>query len=115
MRLTSDHRLAVYGTLAPDEPNHHQMDGMAGEWSPGIVRGRLFMVGWGGEMGYPGIELDPDGQEVSVQVFESADLPDHWERLDRFEGPGYQRVAVEVLTAAGPIEAQIYALVPDAR
>ena len=50
MRLTAEHRLAVYGTLAPGEPNHHQMDGMTGEWIPGVVRGRLFMVGWGGEM-----------------------------------------------------------------
>lgn len=115
MRLTADHRLAVYGTLAPGEPNHHQMDGMAGEWIPGAVRGHLFMVAWGGEMGYPGIELDVGGDEVAVQVFESADLPEHWERLDRFEGPGYRRVPVEVVTDAGPMTAQIYSLAPDDR
>lgn len=106
-------RLASYGTLAPGRPNHHQMDGMAGAWTPGVVRGRLYPDGWGAALGYPGLVLDPEGAEVAVQVFISADLPAHWARLDDFEGAGYRRVTTTVRTADGDIEADIYVLAGD--
>ncbi|GAB94852.1 gamma-glutamylcyclotransferase (GGCT)/AIG2-like uncharacterized protein YtfP [Kineosphaera limosa] len=94
-------RLAVYGTLAPGGPNEHHLAGMAGSWTPGSVRGHLYPDGWGAALGYPGIVLDPHGPAVPVQVFDSPDLPDHWERLDTFEGPGYRRVPVQVTTGPG--------------
>ena len=28
----AESRLAVYGTLRPGQPNHHQLDGLDGEW-----------------------------------------------------------------------------------
>ena len=37
-------------------------------------------------MGFPGLTLDETGPEVKVNVFESAELPEHWSRLDEFEG-----------------------------
>ena len=43
-----------------------------------------------------------------VQIFESVDLPDHWPRLDDFEGPEYQRVVTTVKTALGDIDASLY-------
>ena len=61
-------------------------------------------------IGYPAIVLDPDGPAVSVLVFESQDLPQHWGRLDEFEGSGYERVVVGVSTQAGNRSASIYAL-----
>jgi gamma-glutamylcyclotransferase (GGCT)/AIG2-like uncharacterized protein YtfP len=54
--------------------------------------------------------LDPGGPAVHVHVFESADLPAHWSRLDDVEGPGYQRVVTTVHTPAGEIDACIYVL-----
>ena len=103
-------RLVTYGTLAPGRPNHHQLGGLDGRWFTGQVYGRLLEGGWGVSLGYPALILDPDGPAISVHVFESRDLPDHWTRLDDFEGPGYQRVVTTVSTPAGDLDAYIYAL-----
>ena len=43
-----------------------------------------------------------------MEVFESVDLPDHWARLDAFEGSEYQRVVTTVYTARGDVDASIY-------
>lgn len=107
--MTRDTRLAVYGTLAPGRPNHHQLGGLTGTWRPGTVDGMLVEQGWGAALGYPALVLDPAGPPVAVQIFESADLPDHWDRLDAFEGAGYLRVAVDVATQGGLVDAWIYA------
>lgn len=107
MPMSVDHRLAVYGTLAPGRPNHHQLSNLRGAWRTGIVNGKLVAEGWGAELGYPALILE-DGQPVEVQLFESADLPAHWQRLDAFEGEGYRRVAVTVTTDTGTIDAWIY-------
>ena len=106
--MNAECRLVAYGTLAPGRPNHHQLDGLKGRWLEGRVRGALVQHGWGAALGYPALVLDPNGPAVEVQIFESTGLPDQWSRLDDFEGPGYQRVAVSVETAGGPLEASIY-------
>ncbi len=103
-------RLAVYGTLAPGRPNAHVLAELAGRWIEGTVRGHLRSDGWGAELGYPGIVLDPDGPVVDVVVLESVALCDHWRRLDEFEGPGYRRTTTTVRTADGPVDAAIYVL-----
>ena len=108
-----EHRLAVYGSLAPGQSNHHQLDGLAGRWQAGVVRGRKLESGWGAAVGYPGLRPDPAGPAVAVQVFTSPDLPDHWARLDAFEGAEYERVAIAVDLGGETIEAQIYALRPE--
>jgi gamma-glutamylcyclotransferase (GGCT)/AIG2-like uncharacterized protein YtfP len=108
-----DHRLAVYGTLAPGCENHHQLDGLVGCWRPGIVRGTRIATGWGATKGYPALVLAADGAPVAVQIFESADLPDHWARLDDFEGPDYRRVVTDVETQDGVVAAWIYAAATD--
>jgi gamma-glutamylcyclotransferase (GGCT)/AIG2-like uncharacterized protein YtfP len=104
------HRLATYGSLAPGGPNHDQLDCLDGRWLDGHVRGRLVNAGWGAGLGYPALILDPEGPEVPVQVFESVDLPDHWSRLDDFEGAGYHRIVTTVRTAAGDVDVFIYSL-----
>ena len=118
-RVTTDnraeHRLATYGTLAPGRPNHHQLDGLDGRWFDGMVRGNLMPEGWGAELGYPGLVIDPAGGQVPVHVFESADLPAHWPRLDAFEGAAYARVETRVDTASGTVPASIYVLVDRTR
>lgn len=106
--MSNDLRLATYGTLAPGRPNHHQLAGLRGRWLTGTVRGRLVAEGWGADLGYPALILDPEGDPVEVHLFQSEDLPDHWQRLDAFEGDGYRRVAARVETAEGVLDAWIY-------
>jgi len=112
---TALHRLATYGSLAPGRPNQHELEGLEGRWFAGHVNGMLVHAGWGAGLGYPALVLDPNGSDVRVDVLESADLPAHWERLDAFEGPGYQRVVARVRTSIGEVYASIYVLVEEAR
>jgi gamma-glutamylcyclotransferase (GGCT)/AIG2-like uncharacterized protein YtfP len=107
---TALHRLATYGTLAPGRPNQNQLDGLEGRWFAGHVNGMLVHVGWGADLGYPALLLGPDGSDIRVDVFESVDLPAHWDRLDAFEGPGYRRVVTTVRTSVGDVDASIYVL-----
>jgi gamma-glutamylcyclotransferase (GGCT)/AIG2-like uncharacterized protein YtfP len=105
--------LATYGTLAPGRVNHHRLAGLQGQWRQGTVRGRLADAGWAAALGYPGLVLDPLCPLVEVYLFESAELPDHWPRLDEFEGTGYRRMITQVRTADGDLDAWIYVLAAD--
>ena len=107
------HRLVTYGTLAPGRPNHHQLDGLDGDWTTGRINGHLKNEGWGADLGYPALGLDPEGAAVDVHIFHSEDLPAHWARLDDFEGPGYERILTTVQTPDGPVEGYIYAHRPS--
>lgn len=108
----ADRRLATYGTLSPGQPNHHQLDPLVGSWRTGTVRGYRYASGWGAAQGFPGLVADPTGPRVPVHLFESPDLLAHWPRLDAFEGEGYVRTVIEVMTEDGPVLAQIYLLAP---
>lgn len=74
------------------------------------MHGRLIDAGWGSALGFPGLAVDPEGERVGVEVFESSVLPARWPQLDEFEGPQYERVVAEVHTPGGPLEACIYVL-----
>ena len=108
-----DTRLAVYGTLVPGRVNHHQISALKGKWQRGTVRGKLLSSGWGAALGFPGLILDLLGSAVDVYLFESADLPEHWTRLDEFEGIGYRRVVTVVHTEEGERSAWIYVLAEE--
>lgn len=110
MPLSTDSRLATYGTLSPGRVNHRELAGLKGSWRQGTVRGKLFPNGWGAALGYPGLVLDPQGPIVEVHLFESPDLPQHWARLDEFEGDGYRRVITQVQTAERDVDTWIYVL-----
>lgn len=107
-RPGAEHRLAVYGSLAPGEVNAHVLDGLTGDWSTGTVRGDLLPVGWGAAHGFPALRWRRDGPVVPVRLFESLDLPAHWARLDGFEGDDYRRIVVPVTTGSGDVPANIY-------
>ncbi|MBU6371548.1 MAG: gamma-glutamylcyclotransferase [Alphaproteobacteria bacterium] len=106
--MSVDERLATYGTLAPGRPNHHQLSGLRGRWILGTVKGRLVQRGWGAALGYPALIPAEDGDDVEVHVFLSPDLPEHWPRLDAFEGAEYRRATIPVHTREGVLEAWIY-------
>jgi gamma-glutamylcyclotransferase (GGCT)/AIG2-like uncharacterized protein YtfP len=102
-------RLAVYGSLAPGEKNHWVVEDLHGSWEAGFVQGTLENVGWGGAMGYPGMTWVPGGERFPVKLFISSNLPDHWDRLDEFEGQDYRRILVPVYDLAGGVTvANIY-------
>jgi gamma-glutamylcyclotransferase (GGCT)/AIG2-like uncharacterized protein YtfP len=76
-------RLAVYGSLAPGEVNHHVVETITGVWEDGFVHGKLHMKGWGRHVGFPGlIWLPRSGERVPVRLFTSQELPAHWSRID---------------------------------
>lgn len=108
----ADTRLATYGSLSPGQVNHHEVARLKGRWLRGMVQGKLIDGGWGTAIGFPGLVLDPSGPPVEVYLFESPDLPDHWTRLDEFEGSGYRRVVTQVRTAEGAMSACIYVVCP---
>jgi gamma-glutamylcyclotransferase (GGCT)/AIG2-like uncharacterized protein YtfP len=93
--------LAVYGTLAPGQSNHHMVADIDGRWYEVAIRGQRFQAVWSGTFGYPGFTADPDGPLQPAMVLASAEWADHWDRLDRFEGPGYERRVIEVFDRAG--------------
>lgn len=95
-------RLFAYGTLAPGRPNAHILADVPGTWEPATMTGRLVHDGWGSALGYPALVLDPDTSHVvSGMLLTSDALAAQWDRLDDFEGAGYERVTVEVTTADG--------------
>ena len=92
------HTLAVYGTLAPGQPNHYVVEPLGGEWTDGLVEGDLLPEGWGVALGYPGFRPRVGGDAVAVQVLTAPLLATAWPTLDRFEGPEYQRILVPVFS-----------------
>ncbi len=103
--------LFIYGTLAPNRPNHHIMTPITGTWTPASTKGRLIAEGWGASMGYPALIADEAGEVIEGFVFSSDELESHWARLDEFEGDGYERVLIKATLATGEtLEAFVYAI-----
>ena len=104
--------LFVYGTLAPNRPNHHIMTPIVdGVWQVAHIYGDLLPNGWGASLGYPAVIPNDDGQRVDGFLFSSPDLNNHWQRLDEFEGDGYGRKLVTVHLPDGKqTMAYVYAL-----
>lgn len=116
-RHRANHRLAVYGSLGPGRRNHHVLEPLGGSWRRGTVRGRLYLSGWGAGRTYPGLRIDPAGDEIGVQLLTSASLASEWGRLDAFEGDEYVRLLAAVCCErTGYTIANIYTvrLVPEA-
>ena len=104
-------RLFVYGTLAPGRPNEHVLKHINGSWENASVRGTLHREGWGANLGYPAIVLDELGDKIAGYLFSSDELPEHWAKLDEFEGEAYERVlTVATLSDKSTVDAYIYAL-----
>ena len=104
-------RLFVYGTLGLGRPNEYVLKAIGGSWEIASVRGTLRDTGWGAELGYPGIDLVKNGEEVEGFLFTSEALSDHWATLDEFEGEAYERVVTKVnLKDGSRVDAYIYML-----
>lgn len=94
-RFNADCQLAVYGSLAPGQPNHQAVAHLSGSWAGGfVVHGHLQETGWGAALGYPALIWHRDGPATEITLFTSPQLPLHWPRLDEFEGEDYRRILV---------------------
>lgn len=82
--------LAVYGTLAPGQPNEHLLKDILGDWNDGEVDGNIIM-----EEGLPYFEWVL-GSKIAVKIFHSQELPKHFEKIDKFEGRSYARIWVPI-------------------
>jgi gamma-glutamylcyclotransferase (GGCT)/AIG2-like uncharacterized protein YtfP len=92
----TSHTLAVYGTLAPGQPNHHVVAPLGGEWTDGVIEGDLVPEGWGATLGYPAFRPCIGGTAVAVKVLTAPLLATAWPSLDHFEGAEYRRILVPV-------------------
>jgi gamma-glutamylcyclotransferase (GGCT)/AIG2-like uncharacterized protein YtfP len=87
----------VYGTLRRGGSNHFRMAG-AEFVADGSITGRLYRIDW-----YPGIVLDPAGDEIRGEVYQVG--PEQLAALDAFEGVSageiegseYRRVRTDVM------------------
>ena len=88
--------LIVYGTLAPNAPNHSVIEHIKGTWHKGIVRGKLEKEGWGAETGYWGFKQTPENEQEAIKAFVlfSNELATNWDYIDDFEGHEYKRILV---------------------
>ena len=86
--------IIIYGTLAPNKPNHSKVEDIKGTWLKGTVKGKLANEGWGAELGYFGFKhayLDKP-EDIAAYILFSDELVDNWSYLDEFEGDGYKRI-----------------------
>ena len=86
------HRLAVYGTLAPDGANASQLAGLDGQWQDGTVTGVVEEPD-----GFLEFHWTLDAKSIPVKVLSASKLEAQYDRLDRFERPRYQRILVPIL------------------
>ena len=103
----------VYGTLAPNRPNHSKIEHMKGVWHTGIVKGKLDSKGWGALLGYNGFKHCPleEQEAIKAYVLFSNELSANWPFLDAFEGSEYRRVLAKFELDNGDVGVgYIYAL-----
>lgn len=87
-------KLAVYGTLAPGEPNHAVVESLQGSWRPCTIEATVATHG-----GFPVLEWKPrsGAPAISAMMLNSPELKDQWAGIDAFEGSGYRRNLVTVV------------------
>lgn len=115
-RFGASHRLAVYGSLAPGEVNHHAVADLPGTWEDVIVTGMLHSPGPGSTSNFPVLRWRAGGPPVAARLLVSDALPAQWRRLDAFEGAAYRRILVPVHSERGALlaVANLYADASDA-
>ncbi len=105
--------LIIYGSLAPDRPNHSKIKHIAGCWKKGIIKGKLENKGWGADLGYGGFKHTNIKEQEVIEAFIlfSNELDKYWQFIDEFEGKEYNRILVKYELENGEIGiGNIYAL-----
>lgn len=86
-----DRKLVVYGTLAPENVNHHIISDIQGNWEDCTVNGHVSKIN-----GLPIFVWEPRGPSLKAQMFTSSVLPSRWKQIDEFEGSYYRRILIPV-------------------
>lgn len=106
-------KLIVYGTLAPNKPNHYKIEHIKGNWLKAIVKGALVKEGWAADLGYFAFKHSPvdEQKNITAYILLSGELVDNWHYLDEFEGDGYKRILAKYELENGAIGVgNIYAI-----
>lgn len=103
--MNPEHVLVAYGSLKPNEANHHVVSSIRGEWLDGWITGE--MGNWGPYLLY--VPTENGGTKLPVKILISSDLPAHWARLDEFEGSAYERIECDIETEQGLMRGFVYA------
>jgi gamma-glutamylcyclotransferase (GGCT)/AIG2-like uncharacterized protein YtfP len=100
-----ENKLIIYGSLAPNAPNHHIVAHIKGTWHQGIVRGKLMQYGWGADLGYYAFMPVSEAEQAEIKAFVliSEELTANWAYLDDFEGEGYKRILAKYTLDNGQI------------
>lgn len=105
--------LFVYGTLAPEQSNAYVLSDLKGFWQKASATGFIYPNGKGAALGYPAFVPQSEGERVQGLLFTSDELTTHWQRIDDFEGEGYERVVITVILDDGSEQsAFVYRLSP---
>ncbi len=99
-------RLAVYGTLAPGEPNNSILSKIINNPHnkfSGVVRGSTNV-----KNNLPFFNWRNEENETEVLVYESNLLTKEFTNLDRFEGKSYKRILVPIKVDSKFVIANIY-------
>jgi len=96
-------RLFVCGTLRRGEANAYAADlhAHSAYAGPGRLRGRLYSLGW-----CPGMVLSDDADDVvhgEVFALDASSAAEVLARLDEYEGPQFERRAVEAAMEDGEV------------
>lgn len=97
-KYSPQNKLIIYGTLAPEKPNHHKISHIKGDWKSAVLKGgKLESKGWGADLGFNGYvpAKENEQNDISCYVLFSDELIENWEFLDEFEGVGYKRILAE--------------------
>jgi gamma-glutamylcyclotransferase (GGCT)/AIG2-like uncharacterized protein YtfP len=98
-----EHRLIVYGSLAPGEVNNFVLAGLEGNWEQCVIRGHM-----GRYKGWKVFKYDPQAEAHQVWLFSSPLLPQKLPDLDDFEGEEYQRIIIPAQVEDRVIMAYVY-------
>ena len=98
-----EHRLIVYGSLAPGEMYHFLLADLPGTWEQCVIRGRLGESG-----GFKAFQYDRGGSEHGAWLLTSRALPEKFPELDAFEGAGYRRLVIPARVGRRRVLANVY-------
>ncbi len=99
-----DHRLIVYGTLAPGGIYHYLLADLPGTWEPCVIRGYM-----GAYWGFKTFHYDENGPEHQAWLLTSEALPQKFPELDAFDGEPYRRTLIPARLGGRRVLANIYA------
>lgn len=85
------------------QPNASVLSGVTGTWSKGSVSGVVEH-----RVRFPYCTWEPSGSDVDVHVLASSELPEHFPKIDAFEGRRYVRSLVPVRAGSARYISNIY-------